>query len=261
MQVRAAPCTSRARDRRRSDIRVRHPSRAAWLPKELRWQHRGHGAPAATRSAQGIRTSGQHPQGFGLGSSWGPRCKPLARSDGCCERRDTDLLFFRKSAGATPGLRTVAIIGAIAISTFTAISVRHELTQRTYTSLTQRARIEHATHRLWLEHPFTGVGLRFFKTPQYTGYSPPNNVFDEILAEAGVLGLAGFVVFVVGSLRGLGRLQGDLATAGLCVVSARFTHGLFDIYWTGGTTALVWIVAGMGLAAALAAEQTSSPGT
>ena len=55
-------------------------------------------------------------------------------------------------------------------------------------------------------------------------------------------------MFVIGSLLGLGRLQGDLATAALCVVSARFVHGLFDIYWTGGTTPLPWIVAGMALA-------------
>ena len=156
--------------------------------------------------------------------------------------------FFRESGRATGGLRTAAVLAAIGISVFTAISINNELNQGTYSSFTQRTQVEQATRRLWLDHPWTGVGLRFFDTPQYAGYQPPNNVFDEVLAEAGVLGLAGFVVFVFGSLYGLGRLRGDLATAGLCVVAARFTHGLFDIYWTGGTTTLVWVIAGMGLA-------------
>jgi O-antigen ligase len=156
--------------------------------------------------------------------------------------------FFRESRRATGGLRLAAVVVAIGISVFTEVSINGELNQGAYSSFTQRTQVEQATRRLWKEHPLTGVGLRFFDTPQYAGYQPPNNVFDEVMAEAGVLGLAGFLVFVFGSLYGLGRIRGDLATAGLCVVAARFTHGLFDIYWTGGTTTLVWIIAGMGLA-------------
>jgi O-Antigen ligase len=160
--------------------------------------------------------------------------------------------FFRESGRARGSLRLAAVAAAIGIGIFTAISVNRELNQGTYSSFTQRTQVEQATRDLWRTHPLTGVGLRFFKTPQYAGYQPPNNVFDEVMAEAGVFGLAGFVVFVLGSLIGLGRLRGDLATAGLCVVAARFTHGLFDIYWTGGTTTLPWIIAGMGLASASA---------
>jgi hypothetical protein len=115
-------------------------------------------------------------------------------------------------------------------------------------SATQRVRTARTTRQLWTEHPYTGVGLRYFKTPKYAEYPEPNDVVNEALAEAGVIGLLGFFVFVVGSLVGLGRLQGELATAALCVVAARFVHGLLDIYWTGGTTSLPWIVAGMALA-------------
>jgi O-antigen ligase len=159
--------------------------------------------------------------------------------------------FFRGTPGATPRLRAAAMVAAIGIGVFAGTSVWGELHQApgTHSSLTVRQAVEKQTRELWIHHPWTGVGLRFFKTPRYAGYQAPNNVFDEIAAEAGVLGLIGFVVFVVGSLVGLGRLRGDLATAGLCVVAARFTHGLFDIYWTGGTTTLPWIIAGMGLAA------------
>jgi hypothetical protein len=161
--------------------------------------------------------------------------------------------FFKGSPGANRRLRAAAIVAAIGVSIFTAISVAGELDQGNsgrHTSLTVRSEVEKQTRELWIHHPWTGVGLRFFKTPRYAGYQAPNNVIDEVAAEAGVFGVFGFLIFVGGALIGLGRLQGDLATAGLCVVAARFTHGLFDIYWTGGTTALPWIIAGMGLASA-----------
>jgi hypothetical protein len=165
--------------------------------------------------------------------------------------------FFRDSGRATGGLRIAALAAAIGISIFASISVNRELNQGTYSSLTQRTQVEQVTRQLWREHPLTGVGLRFFDTPRYAGYQPPNNWIDEALAEAGALGLVGFGVFVLGSLVGLARLRGDLATAGLCVVAARFAHGLLDIYWTGGTTTLVWLVAGMGLAATFTAARSA----
>jgi len=148
--------------------------------------------------------------------------------------------------------RAILLLFAIALVFVAALSVRHQLQAEahgtTINSLTQRAEVETATRQLWKEHPYTGVGLRFFKTPAYAGYQPPNDLVNEALAEAGILGLLGLVVFVIGSLVGLSRLHSDLATAALCVVAARFVHGLFDIYWTGGTTSLPWVIAGMALA-------------
>jgi hypothetical protein len=157
--------------------------------------------------------------------------------------------WFRRSSKSSPRLRSLALVSAVALALVVGVSVKNQLqTQGTPTSLTLRFRETRTTRQLWIDHPFTGVGLRFFKTPAYAGYAPPTDVFNEILAEAGILGLVGFLVFVTGSLVGLSRVQGELATAALCVVSARFVHGLFDIYWTGGTTPLPWIVAGMALA-------------
>lgn len=160
--------------------------------------------------------------------------------------------FRQPSRASRPFRRAAVLLFAVALVAVVGSTVRDQLRKTdgrlATTSLTQRFDVERATRQLWIEHPYTGVGLRYFKTSTYAGYQAPNNVFNEILAEAGAPGLVGFVVFVVGSLVGLGRLRGDLATAALCVVAARFVHGLFDIYWTGGTTALPWMVAGMALA-------------
>jgi hypothetical protein len=156
-------------------------------------------------------------------------------------RRSTRLSGVRR--------RALVLLFAAALMCGVALSARDalEAPRSTINSVTQRVEVARTTRQLWTAHPYTGVGLRFFKTPAYSGYQPPNDVVNEALAEAGVLGLLGFVVFVIGSLVGLGRLQGDLATAALCVVAGHFAHGLLDIYWTGGTTSLTWIVAGMAL--------------
>jgi polysaccharide biosynthesis protein PslJ len=157
--------------------------------------------------------------------------------------------LFRERRRASIWLRRAAIVVTLGIAVFAGISLKNQFAAGDqFSSITYRVQIEHATHRLWEDHPYFGVGLRFFYLPQYAGYSPPNNVVDEVLAEGGVIALGGFVVFVFGALVSLGRLSGGLGAAALMVVSARFVHGLFDIYWGAGTTTLPWLIAGMGIA-------------
>jgi O-antigen ligase len=146
-----------------------------------------------------------------------------------------------------PALLTATLFGIAAIR-----SIAGQVSQQTigsHDSLTQRLEVETATRALWQSNFFTGVGLRYFDLPAFMGYQPPNNVFNEILAEAGLPGLIGFIVFLVSSLVALKRCSGPLALAGFTVVFARFAHGFVDIYWTAGTTTLVWLIGGMGLAA------------
>jgi hypothetical protein len=157
--------------------------------------------------------------------------------------------WFRERRAPAQHRRKLVALFVISLAAFASITIYNQLQSGShYTSLTQRSDVERATRHLWMEHPLTGVGLRFFKTPAYAGYQAPNNVVNEVLAEAGVPGLLGFIVFAAGSLVGLARGRGSLATAALCAVAGRFVHGLVDIYWVGGTTALPWIIAGMGLA-------------
>jgi hypothetical protein len=159
---------------------------------------------------------------------------------------------FRRPAQPSRVHRRRAIVlllaGALGFAAVRSATDQLQVEGTAINSATQRVETARTTRQLWTGHPYTGVGLRYFKTPNYAEYPEPNDVVNEALAEAGVIGLVGFVVFVIGSLVGLSRLEGDLATAALCVVAARFVHGLLDIYWTGGTTSLPWIVAGMALA-------------
>lgn len=148
----------------------------------------------------------------------------------------------------------VILVFGIVFGIVAGFSLRSEVQSQAtvqHNSITQRVEVETQTQALWEHNPVTGVGLRFFAITKFIGYQPPNNVLNEILAEAGFPGLVGFLIFVAGSIGGLWRCRGDLAVAGTCVVAARFAHGLVDIYWTGGTTTLPWLVAGMGVAAAV----------
>lgn len=159
--------------------------------------------------------------------------------------------FFRsnRERRRTAGLFVaVALIGFVA---FVGLSVRTQLSDQQvnpHSSISQRVEVETATRELWKQHPFTGVGLRFFARPEFQGYQPPNDVLNETLAEAGFPGLVGFLIFAGGTVMGLLRRRDALAIAALCVVSGRFLHGLVDIYWVAGTTTLPWLIAGMGLA-------------
>lgn len=145
--------------------------------------------------------------------------------------------------------RLVALVIGLTLAVGVGLSVRAQLNSGTYTSLTQRFVVEAQTQKLWEQHPWTGVGLKYFVLPEYAGYQAPNNVLDEALAEGGFPALAGFAIFMIGSLVALSKSRGSFAVAGLALVAGHFAHGMVDIYWSAGTVTLAWIVAGMALSA------------
>ena len=91
--------------------------------------------------------------------------------------------------------------------------------------------------------PLTGVGLRYFTTPTFPTAQPPNNMFDEALAEGGVVGTLGLAVFVAGGIAVTYRVRTPIGQAANMVVLAAFFHGQVDIFWANGQ-ALNWLVVG-----------------
>ena len=125
-------------------------------------------------------------------------------------------------------------------------------------SLTQRQMVETATRDLWRTSPLTGVGVRFFATASFSGYQPPNNMFDEALAETGLVGTAGLAIFVVGGLCLTYGLRTPLGQAANMAVLAAVFHGQVDIFWTNGQ-ALNWLVVGAAVGVSSTPARHTSP--
>ena len=77
--------------------------------------------------------------------------------------------FRRPTRPSRVHRRAIVLLFAVTLVFVAALSVRDELQvqETTINSVTQRIEVAHATRQLWIDHPYTGVGLRFFKTPAY----------------------------------------------------------------------------------------------
>lgn len=108
----------------------------------------------------------------------------------------------------------------------------------------------------WLRAPWFGYGLRFWYNPTSPlGFQPPN-AFLEMLASAGIVGLAAFLILTVGALLILWRLDPVYGTLGVAVLVSRLVQSQLDLFWTGIQGSIPWVVAGI-CVGAWAASQTS----
>jgi hypothetical protein len=160
------------------------------------------------------------------------------------------------------GTKVLAVLAAIGLAVFVYTTVRGQFDQShaalSNSSIGVRYNVERATRAVWRTSPVYGVGLKYFSTYAYGPFAlAANNVVDNELAESGVIGLAGFVVFQ-GAVLSAGFRRGraeQLAAAGFGAVTGLLVHGMVDIYWTAGTVTLPFIIMGM----ALAPEPVLSP--
>jgi hypothetical protein len=97
----------------------------------------------------------------------------------------------------------------------------------------------------WRESPLFGNGLRYWTTPQHPGAFQPPQVFFEVLATAGIVGLLGFLVMAAGFITVLWRLPGLTGSLALALVLARLAQGQLDIFWLAPTTAIPFLLTGV----------------
>jgi hypothetical protein len=137
-------------------------------------------------------------------------------------------------------------------------TVSHEVvSSNRYNSVYQRLSWFGDSIEIWHYSPLVGVGLRWFYTDRFPiTFQPPNGVL-EMLTSAGVIGLMGFVVLLVGSLVVLRTLPRHVGTIALAVLIVRFIQGELDLFWVGAQGSLPWMIAGLALGA-LAREQADS---
>lgn len=97
---------------------------------------------------------------------------------------------------------------------------------------------------IWSTRPLVGVGLRYWYTGRYPAFQPPNAEI-EVLASAGLIGLAGFVVLMIGCVGVLWRVPPAYGILAVLAVLSRFIQGQFDLFWVASQCSIPFVIAGI----------------
>ncbi|WP_435199860.1 O-antigen ligase family protein [Janibacter sp. GS2] len=98
---------------------------------------------------------------------------------------------------------------------------------------------------IWSTNPIVGHGLRWWFAPEFIGNIQPPNAEIEVLTSAGLLGLLGFLVLMVGSIMVLRTVPPTYGTLAMLVLLSRFVQSQFDAFWTAGQVSIPFVIAGV----------------
>jgi len=162
---------------------------------------------------------------------------------------------FSPQAASRRGRGAIALV-TIVLAGFVYFSIKSQLSlseeDLNNSSIGVRQQVEKRSHEIWRTSPIHGVGLKYFFSGEWGKYGQaPNIVVDNELAESGLIGLGGFVVFQGAAITAGVRRRRDshMALVGAACVTGALVHGMVDIYWIGGSVALPFMLLGMGLGA------------
>jgi O-antigen ligase len=114
-----------------------------------------------------------------------------------------------------------------------------------FNSLNTRLDTYHyAIDEVWKPHLLDGSGLKWFFAPGSPVGAPHNLIISE-LSEAGLVGLAALVLFLVVLLRSARRSPSDLGEAAYLVIVARLLESMLGIFWTAGVGTFPFLVLGL----------------
>jgi hypothetical protein len=155
-------------------------------------------------------------------------------------------------------LLVLAAVGGLA---FVGTVVRDQVASgNQFNSVFQRINWLQESVGIWLTDPVFGVGLRWWYTSRFEAPFQPPNAELEVLTSAGVIGVLGFLLLIVGAIVVLWKLPPVYGTLGAAIVLSRFVQGQFDLFWTAVQVSVPFLVAGMCVgAAAHAAADSSEP--
>ncbi len=147
--------------------------------------------------------------------------------------------------------RSKVILLAVAAGMgFILVMVRNQVASgNEFNSFFQRVDWFGESIRIWQTNPLFGVGLRWWYTDRFdTRFQPPNGVL-EMLSTAGLFGLAGFLVLMVGSLVVLWRMDPRYGLVCLIVILSRLVQGQLDLFWVAVQTSIPFLIVGICLGA------------
>lgn len=154
-------------------------------------------------------------------------------------RRDSDVKRSRI-------ILLIAVPAIIAV----AVSVRDELASGyIHGSVVERMTWFADTWTIWQRSPWFGEGLRYWIAGRVEFNIQPPNAEMEMLASAGLIGTAGFLLLFLGALVVLWRVDPRFGTLAFAIVLARFVQGQFDLFWIAVQVSVPFVVAGICLGA------------
>lgn len=118
-----------------------------------------------------------------------------------------------------------------------------------FNSVFQRLTWFEDSFAVWETDPWFGVGLRWWYTDRFPVTFQPPNAEIEVLTSAGVVGLAAFLVLMIGAVVVLWRLDPLYGTLALTVLVNRLVQAQFDLYWSAVQASLPFVVIGIALGA------------
>ncbi|WP_122262044.1 O-antigen ligase family protein [Ornithinimicrobium cerasi] len=156
----------------------------------------------------------------------------------------------------------LALLGILPVIALVATIARDQMAEgNVHNSWFQRLDWYAESYAVFLERPWLGWGLRFWRSEGAPIQYEPPHVALEVLTTAGVVGLAGFGVMIVGMLVVLWRTDPVFGTAAFALLLSRLIQGQFDLFWVSISVSVPFLVAGVSLGAAafsVGAAQSSS---
>ena len=120
--------------------------------------------------------------------------------------------------------------------------------QNRFNSVYQRLEWMQEVYALWKHSPFFGHGLRYWYVHPTANFQPPQAEL-EVVASAGLVGLAGFAIMWVGVVVVLWRVDTRFGMLALGSVLARIVQAQFDLFWVSAQVSIPFLIAGICLGA------------
>lgn len=167
------------------------------------------------------------------------------------------LLFIawrERRQGRRPWLLALFVVipAAVVVGTMVRDQVESE---NQFNSVFQRVTWLTDTLDFWLQSPWIGHGLRYwYRGIPGMNFQPPNAEI-EVLASAGVVGLVGFLIMLMGLLVIAWRLPREFGTVAFAVIIARLAQAQFDLFWSAVQSSIPFLVLGICLGASALHDQ------
>lgn len=159
-------------------------------------------------------------------------------------------LFFVVVVGHRYHSRSKLIILAAAPALgLAALSVKDQYESgNKFNSVFQRLTWVHQSMQVWAHDRLLGVGLRWWYTDRFPERFQPPNAELELLTTAGVVGLIGFLVLMIGMLVVLWRTDLHITMVGLAVLVALLVEAQMDLFWVSRLS-IPFVIIGLSLGA------------